>query len=69
VDNGQTTGVKMHLFSIESVFKGKNHDGTDLRTDRSLIVLWPIIFPQSALVFALTDDLGSYVDYQTMDHK
>lgn len=52
--------VKTHLFSIK-VLQGNehNHDETDSRTDRSLTVLWPIIFPQSALVFALTDDLGS----------
>lgn len=54
------TGVKMHLFSIKSVSRLRtDHDETGTRTDRSLAVLWPIIFPQNALVFAFTDDLGS----------
>jgi hypothetical protein len=55
-------GAETHLFSVKRFSRLRTDhldNGADIHTDRSLTMLCPIIFPQSALVFALTEGLGS----------
>lgn len=51
--------VQRRICFLSKVFKTEIGADILVHTDRSLTVLCPIIFPQSALVFALTDGLGS----------
>jgi len=58
VGRGGTGGVK--AFMSDDADEGLSEASV---LDRSLTVLWPIIFPQNALVFARTDDFGLIVPF------